>query len=281
MEKKNHHAVTVKSGSRSPVIRHLRLMKMFFSFRLSNQMIYRASFWTAVFVDVSLFLIQLAVFSVLFLNVDSINGWNRYQMVFFVGTFTIIDGLDMFLYFFGVISIPMKIREGKLDIYLTKPVNTLFWLTFENMDIGSVFICIPGIIMVITAAMKLGIRLTLTKILGYILLLLLMMMLLYSLMLIIRSMAFFFIKINALNELEDELIGFSFRIPGVVFRGIAKFILYVLLPYALIATIPTQFFTDSLSGGMWLLVLVVVIAFTLLAQWVWHMGLKHYGSASS
>ena len=118
------------------ITRHLRLIKMFFSFRMSNQMIYRASFWTAFFVDVSLFLIHLAVFQTLFFNVDSINGWSKYQMVFFVGTFTLIDGLEMWLYFFGVTSIPMKIREGKLDIYLTKPVNTLFWLTFENMDIS-------------------------------------------------------------------------------------------------------------------------------------------------
>jgi len=114
------------------IARHLRLIKTFFSFRMSNQMIYRASFWTAFFVDVSLFLIHLAVFQTLFFNVDSINGWSKYQMVFFVGTFTLIDGLEMWLYFFGVTSIPMKIREGKLDIYLTKPVNTLFWLTFEK-----------------------------------------------------------------------------------------------------------------------------------------------------
>ncbi len=261
--------------------RHVRLLKMFFSFRLSNRMIYRASFWTAVFVDVSLFLIQLAVFSVLFYDVDSINGWNKYQMVFFVGTFTIIDGLDMFLYFFGVIGIPAKIREGKLDIYLTKPVNTLFWLTFENMDIGSLFTCIPGIIMVVTASVMLGIRITLRRVLGYILLLLMMIALLYNLMLIIRCLAFFFIKTGALDELEGELIGFSFRVPGIVFRGVAKFVVYVLLPYALLATIPAQFFTDSLSGGMWLLVIGLAAAFTLLAQWVWRLGLKHYGSASS
>ncbi|HPU22361.1 MAG TPA: ABC-2 family transporter protein [Thermoclostridium caenicola] len=263
------------------ITRHLRLIKMFFSFRMSNQMIYRASFWTAFFVDVSLFMIHLAVFQTLFFNVDSINGWSKYQMVFFVGTFTLIDGLEMWLYFFGVTGIPMKIREGKLDIYLTKPVNTLFWLTFENMDIGSAFICIPGIIMIVTASINLGIRITLWKVLGYILLLILMLLLLYSLMLIIRSLSFFFIKTGALDELEGELISICFRVPGVVFRGITKLILYVLLPYALIATIPTQFFTDVLSGGMWLLVLGVVTAFVLLSRWIWRMGLRRYGSASS
>ncbi|MCX7774060.1 MAG: ABC transporter permease, partial [Clostridia bacterium] len=125
--------------------RYAKTLWTLFKFRLSNQMVYRASFWTAFFVDVSMFLIQIAVFSALFLNVDNINGWNRYQMIFFVGTFTILDALNMCLFFFGVISIPWKIREGKLDIYMTKPINTLFWVSFENMDIGSGFILIPGL----------------------------------------------------------------------------------------------------------------------------------------
>ena len=261
--------------------RHMRLFKIFLKFRLSNQMIYRASFWTAFCVDMSMFLIQLLVFSVLFFNVDSINGWTKYQMVFFVGTFTIIDGMNMLLFFFGIINIPWKVREGKLDIYLVKPVNTLFWLSIENMDIGSGFICIPGIIMVVLASIKLGIRLTFGGLLGYILLLILMLALLYDLMLITRTLSFRFIKTDALNDLEGELVGFSVKVPGIVFRGVAKFILYVLLPYALIATIPTQFFTGTFGIGLWLLVLGVVSAFTILALSMWHRGLKCYGSASS
>lgn len=263
------------------MMRHLRLLKMFFKFRLSNQMIYRASFWTAFIIDTSMFLIQLLVFSTLFLNTDSLNGWNKYQMIMFVGTFTIIDGINMFLYFFGIISIPWKIHEGKLDIYMTKPINTLFWLSFENIDIGSGFITIPGIIMVVYATIHLGIKPTLFNTLGYILLVFLMVLLLYSLMLIIRTFSFFFIKTDALFELENELIGFSIRIPGIVFRGVSKFILYVLLPYALIATIPTQFFSQGLSTGMWILVLSVVAAFTLISRFFWRKGLKAYGSASS
>jgi ABC-2 type transport system permease protein len=265
----------------SKLQRHWRLFGVLLKFRLSNQMIYRASFWTAFFVDVSLFLIQMVVFNTLFLNVDNINGWTKYQMVFFVGTFTILDGLNMFLYFFGVINIPRKIRTGQLDLYLTKPVNSLFWLSFESMDFGSVFITIPGIVMVVYAAIHLGIQLTVGGLLGYLLLLLLMILLFYDIMLIIRTAAFRFIKIDALGELENELIGFSMKVPGVVFKGVSKLILYVLLPYALFATIPTQFFTEGLTGGMWLLVLGVVSAFTLLAQMLWRWGLKSYSSASS
>lgn len=267
--------------SAKSVLRHLKLLSAMLKIRLGRQMMYRASFWTAFFVDSTLFVVQLVVFSTLFLNVDNVNGWTREQMVFFVGTFSIIDGIEMSLYFFGLIGLPEKIRNGKLDLCLTKPVHPLFFTSFESMDIGSGFIALPGIAMVIWAAVRMRIRLTAGLLLGYFLLLALMLLLLYDLVLLMRSAAFWFTRIESLNELEGELMGFSFRVPGIVFQGAVKTIMYVLLPYALLATIPTQFFTGILSGREWLSTLGVVAAFTFLAQFVWKQGLKRYESTGS
>ena len=272
-----------ESGS-SPaavLLRHLRLLGAMLKIRLGRQMMYRASFWTAFFVDGTLFLVQLAIFSTLFLNVESVNGWSQEQMVFFVGTFSLVDGLEMCFYFFGLISLPEKIRDGKLDLYLTKPVNPLFFLSFESIDVGSALLTLPGIVMVVWATMKMGISVTPLLVIGYLFLLVLMLLLLYDLVLLMRCAAFWFTRTDALGELEGELMGFTFRVPGVVFQGAMKTILYVLLPYALLATIPTQFFTGILNGREWLSTLAVTLAFTLLARFVWKQGLKRYGSTGS
>jgi ABC-2 type transport system permease protein len=244
-------------------------------------MIYSFNFWTAFFVDLTVFLIQIAVFSVVFLQVDSINGWNSYQLIFFVGTFTVIDSLYMCTYFFGVIGIPDKIRTGKLDIYLTKPINTLFYVSFENMDFGSILLTLPGIGMLAYSAGHLKIAPGFVNIAGYILLVLLMTYLMYTLMILVRVGAFWFTRVDSFGELENELVNFSFRIPGVVFKGAAKLVFYILVPYGLIATVPTQFFTDILSGRSWLLVFIVCTGFGCLSTLMWKAGLKHYGSASS
>jgi ABC-2 type transport system permease protein len=217
----------------------------------------------------------------MFLQVDNINGWNRCQMIFFVGTFTILDSIYMCTYFFGVINIPDKVRTGKLDIYLTKPINTLFYLSFENMDFGSILLTIPGIMMLVYSTAKLNITVTFWSICGFILLILIMLLLMYDLMVIIRSVPFWFTSINSLSMFENEIVTFSFRIPGVVFKGISKFVFYILLPYGLMATIPTEFFTGSLSGKYWLMTVCVCFLFTLFSQMFWKIGLKRYGSASS
>lgn len=261
--------------------RYFKLAGLLLKFRLNRQMIYSFSFWAALFVDLSVFLIQIAVFSAIFLQADSINGWNRHQLIFFVGTFTILDSLWMCSYFFGVIGIPEKILTGKLDIYIVRPINTLFFVSFENMDLGSILLTIPGIVMLVYSAGKMGIVVTPGKILGYILLICVMLVLIFDLMVILRSAAFWFTRVDSLNEFESEMVNFSFRVPGVVYKGLTKVIFYLILPYGLLATIPTQFFTGMLEGRYWLLTLFVGAMFTFINQLIWKLGLKRYSSASS
>lgn len=263
------------------MIRHLRLLLTMVSIRLSRQMMYRASFWTAFFVDTTLFATQLAVFSTLFLSVDGVNGWSREQMVFFVGTFSIVDGLEMFLYFFGILAIPGHVRNGRMDLYLTKPASPLFLTAFEGVDFGSLFIAAPGVLMVAWATARMGITATPLRVIGYLFLLGLMLLLLFHLLLLVRCAAFWTTQTTALGELEEELMGFSFRVPGVVFRGGLRIALFTVIPYAMLATVPTQFFTDGLSLAEWSLALTVTAAFSLLAQTVWRAGLRRYGSTGS
>lgn len=76
-------------------------------------------------------------------------------------------------------------------------------------------------------------------------------------------------------------VNFSFRIPGVVFRGMWKLLFFVFLPYGLMATIPTQFLTDVMDGRYWVLTLAVSAAFWSLCILMWKRGLRRYTSASS
>ena len=70
------------------------------------------SFFSAFFVDGSLFLMQLIMFNAIYSNVDTIGGWSRGEVTIFIGTFSLINALNMALYFFGVTSIPDKIKNG-------------------------------------------------------------------------------------------------------------------------------------------------------------------------
>jgi ABC-2 type transport system permease protein len=249
--------------------------------KVSRQMVYRLSFWTAFWVDLLVFTMQLITFSAIFSQVQTIGGWGLPHMAIFLGTFTMLDAVYMSTYFFGVLAIPDKIRTGGLDLYLVKPANALFLLTVEGVDFGSIMLTIPGLLMVLWGVARLGIYLTLGLAAGYLLLFIMMYCLMYAVMVVIRTAAFWLVRTQAFNELENALVEFSFRIPGVVYQGVWKVILYILLPYGIMATLPAQFLTGGMLWYHWLLAASVLAAFMSLMTLLWQAGLRHYNSASS
>jgi ABC-2 type transport system permease protein len=244
-------------------------------------MVFRLSFFGAFFADSALFIMQLIAFQVIYSQVDAIGGWTRGQMLIFIGTFSMINGLNMLIYFFGVVDIPRKIREGALDLYLTKPVNALLRLTFESVDPGSApLLFLSGVIIAygITVA---GVAVTATLILGYSALTLLMTLLWYDMEVILRTLPFFFIGANAIDRLEGSLMTLNFRVPGVIYKGFFKVLFWFVLPYGVMATVPTQALTGTLSPLGLLYALGVVVLFTAFALWFWRFGVRKYKSASS
>lgn len=261
--------------------KYMRIFIHLLKLRLSREMIYSFNFFAALFVDGVLFVIQMLAFTTIFSQVDSVNGWSKFHVIIFIGTFTILDGIYMATYFFGVISLGDKIRNGELDIYITKPVNTLFLISFENMNIGSILISILGAIMVGYGALNLSIEITFIKILGYVFLLFIMYVLMYDLMIILRCCAFWFTKADNIYKLENELVNFCFKVPGIMYKGIGKIIFYFILPYGLIATIPTEFLVGTMTVNGWIIAIGVCSVSSLLTRFLWKKGLGRYSSASS
>lgn len=86
------------------------------------------------------------------------------------------DKYDDFL--FGIYDIPRKIQEGELDYYITKPLDPLFRLTFENINIGSSPLILASILIVLYGISELNSEITLVMIIIYIFMVLLMTLLL-------------------------------------------------------------------------------------------------------
>lgn len=261
--------------------RYLRLFVTLVKFKMNRDLVYSLNFWMAFVADVSVFLAQILTFKAIYGHVDTINGWNEYQMIVFVGTFTLVDGLYMATYFFGIISLPDKIRSGNLDLYIIKPINTLFYTAFDQMNMGSLFIAGAGAVFVSYGIVNLGVTMTVTRVVGYIFLVAMMCVLVFALMLITRTFAFRLVKTDSINEAEGQVVEFAIRVPGVAYRGLTKVIFFILIPYGLIATMPTQFITGSLEGKYWFLIIGVVMVFFSLSIFLWKRGLAAYTSASS
>jgi ABC-type uncharacterized transport system, permease component len=267
------------SHVKAQLSRSLRAIRALISARLAREAAEQGYFLSAFLVDTVVFLVQAAVFWVIYLNVDDVGGWDKWRSVFFVGTFTLVDGLYMSLYFFGLLGIPEAIASGRLDLYLVKPFDPLAHLAFERFNPGSLFLSIPALALVAVSASMAGLMPTAGAVLGYLAAVALMLVLMFDLMLLIRVPAFRLKRMDALGALEGALVEFSFRVPGSAYKGGLKLFFRVILPYGLIAAFPTEVFFGEASVSTWAAAVAVTAAFTLLARFAWNRGLAHYESA--
>ena len=242
---------------------------------------WRFSFFGAFFADGTLFLVQLLTFSTIYAHAQSIGGWDRGQMIMFVGTFSLINALNMMIFFFGLVDIPGKIRRGDLDQYLTKPINPLLRLTFENADPGSFLLVVMSVIIVRYGTMVSGLVVSPSLALGYAALVLLMTLLWYDMEVILRTIPFLVISANGVMQLEGHLIELNFKVPGTLYKGIWKALFYFILPYGIMSTVPTQLLSGVLTVPGLVQALGVTLVFTAFALWFWRFGLRRYKSASS
>lgn len=249
--------------------------------KLSKMMMFRLSFFGTFFVDGTLFLMQILFYEAIYSQVDSIGGWERGEMIIFIGTFSLINALNMLIFFFGTYDIGDKIKNGTLDHYLTKPINPLLRLTFENVDPGSIPLVIASIIIILYGVKSLAITVSPGRFIAYFIFVLLMTLLWFDLQVIVRTIPFFTISAAGIDRLGDTMLELCMKIPGTLFHGIFKVIFYFLLPYGIMSTLPTELIAGKLSAAGIAYGCFIVLLFTAFTLWFWRFGLRHYKSASS
>lgn len=262
-------------------MRQLKLVWALFRMKTARQTAFRLGFFGPLFVDGSLFILQILMFSAIYAHVDSIAGWGRGEMLLFIGTFSLINAINMTVFFFGVLNLPALVKSGDFDGYLVRPVNPLLRLTFENMNLGSAPLIVLSIGIIAYAVRVLGIDPSPMRVAGYALLVILMLLLWYDLMLLLRSVVFFAVSASSIGRLEGAFMEMCMMLPGTAFRGAFRVIFQVLLPYGIIGTVPVEFFSGLLSPGELFSALAIVAVFTVLAIGVFRIGCKNYKSASS
>lgn len=261
--------------------KYIRIIRELCRLRFHNLAVFRLDFFSPFFVDGSLFFIQLCAFSAVFSNVERMGNWGRGEMILYIGTFSLLNALNMTLFFFGVNSIPYKVKSGELDLYLCKPVSPLFRLSLENISPGSIPLVLMSICIIVYGINALPVKPTGEKAASYLFWVVIMAVLYYELSVIIRSFSLYVASMARMEQMEEAGIDLCMKLPGIAFYGIYKILFYLILPYGIMATLPVQSIIGEMDGRLALYGIAVVMLFSVLTRVVWKQGLKHYNSASS
>lgn len=262
------------------MVRYLKLYWMFVKQSTIQLTTFRLNFCMVLFSNLAFFLIQFIFMGVIYSDVNEIIGWSKYDMFFYIGTYNIIDSLWVFGPFFNLLSVPHMIKDGTLDLYLTKPVNSQFMVSLRKVDLGASLSIFAGVTMISYSLIKLGTSLTVWRILFYMFTLMNSLIIMYSVYMILTCLSFWFIKADFIDRIHGILCYFALR-PLGFYSGVIRFILTFLLPYGLMITMAAKSAIKEITIKEYGIFLLIAWGFLSISIFLWKHSLRRYSSASS
>ena len=249
-------------------------------YSVSRDLQFRGNFILWMLVEVCWFVLQLAFVQVLYLNVSTIAGWTKWEMVLLVSLSQLIQQIFQVFFMVNFINFPELVRSGKLDFHLLQPAPVLLLVTTRQWDIGSVFNCVLALVMCVYAGIESHLAVTVPGLLSAALLVVIGVAVHYAFLLLLITPAFWMTKAQGFIGIYYQSFQLA-RQPREVFRGALLFIFSWILPLLLVANLPTRALTTGLRVPETLWLVAVTAALLWAGVRFFRYGLSRYTSASS
>lgn len=244
-----------------------------------REFIYRSNTFAMTFADVIWVFVEFAFFEVIYSNIGSINGWNREQSFFFLGIFVSSDALFTTLFQRSFWEFPFLINQGNLDILLTKPVHAVYLATTKDINFTQVVNLFFGFWIIHHYGDAAGF----TGGIAWLAVIFWIFIGLYTqfVMRFVSVACVFWLERGiTVSQLYYQLYSLANK-PEGLYPLAVRYVIKTALPFALMGSIPAMALMGKLNLGDYLLVLVVLVAYTWFSISLWNRGLKRYQSASS
>ncbi len=260
-------------------MRYLKLWRSFIANCLAREMGFRINFILQILTGSMWFLMSVLTFWVVFEHAKEVAGWSKYEVFFLLGTGHVLLRTFMVLFMDNLSRLPDLIKNGELDFYLAKPINTQFIISTRHFNMGAVTDSGVGACLMIYAGWKLQLQVAPAQVLAFLLFLLNGIALYYSIMFIMVTSSFWFLRFHAM-DVWWQLTNVA-RQPAELFPGKIKFILTYCLPMLVIVNFPVKAFLKKLSLGMAVYGLGISLLMLAVSALFFNFALRRYRSASS
>lgn len=261
--------------------RALRIHRIFMAQEFKRMMEYKGDFIVGIIGFLLVQLSNLLFLWIIFGQVPDLAGWTINEVVFIYGLSLIPKGIDHF-FFDNLWNIGFFIvRKGDFDKYLTRPVNTLFHVTVEKIQIDALGELIMGIALVCVAAPGIEAEWNAFRIIAMILMIPFITLIFTGIKTITASVAFWTKRSGHVIYLFYMVSDFA-KYPATVYNRVVQNIITYIVPFALTSYYPALFILRGenllFNLGMPVLAAAVLMGAGIL---VWHRGLRAYESAGS
>lgn len=262
--------------------KHLEIYIQYFIQYWKTRLIYRKDFLLGFFSQAINLAISIAFISLIFTQVENLQGWSFDQMLLLVGFSGLIMNLHH-IFFFNIYNLGEEyIVKGRFDRFLVRPLNPLFQIYADSVSDNNLSKFLANIAIIVYAASNIGAELlTLGNVIYGALAIISGVMVFASMYLWFATTAFWTGRSQSAIWLIFRLSDFR-KYPYSIFGTAVQLILITIVPLAFASFFPVTFFLGMDNWMFWqyLTLLAGPISF-LLAYSFWKYGVSNYSSTGS
>lgn len=243
---------------------------------------YRVNFIFTYFATSFWLVSELLFIHFLLYRYTTIAGWDYFKMALLIGVNQIwVGGAFYFIIWPSLASFAELIRTGGADRIFSLPISTRFYVSAFRTNWSSLLISVNGLIVCAYSLNKIGVSLSIGKILLFLVLISLSIWIIYCIQFIAMCFTFWLTRTGSILYIIGTIDRLS-RFPYEIFSKGILFILFTfVLPIAIICNVPARALIGILEVRYVIYGLIVVLILTILSQIIWKLGLRRYESASS
>lgn len=250
----------------------LKVSYLSVKYALMREMLNKVTFFTNIIFMILNNASCIIQWIVLYSLKDNIGGYTFNQMLLLWGIASATFGFSKF-FFTNAFDLSELINVGKLDSYLVQPKNVLISVITSNISTSAIGDLIYGYIILFICGFTIQkfILFTIFTILGG--------LILTAISVILNSLSFWFNKMDVVADTINHMMLNFATYPEGIFKGLAKILLYTLIPVGIVNYIPVQIMTQF-NLNLFLITIGVTTLLITLAFIVFYKGLKKYSSSN-
>lgn len=261
--------------------RAFRLHRIFIAQYLKKLMEYKVDFIVGAVGFLLSQALEILFIGIIFSQIPDLAGWTFNEILFIYGFSLIPKAIDH-MFFDNLWMVGYHIvRKGEFDKYLTRPINSLFYVTVEKFQIDAFGELIMGIILITYSLIQIGADIVWYRVL-VLLFLVPFAVLIYTAIKIITSAISFWTKQSGhITHMFYMSSDFS-KYPVTIYNNFIKVVITFIIPFAFTAYYPASYFLRGENGLFCVLGTILVSSLLFVVSiLVWNRGIKKYESAGS
>jgi ABC-2 type transport system permease protein len=259
---------------------YLRLFLTFFRVCLKNELAYRTNFIMQSLESIFNLMTSFVWLSVLFTHTKTLAGWRPMELVAVIGIYTL---------FRGALNLTIKpsfekfmddVHLGTLDFTLTKPEESQFLISIQQIRMWSLTEITLGVVTLGTAMVNLRVELGAWQICIFLITLLSGFAIIYSFLLMLVTCSFWLVRLENLMAIFESMYHTG-RWPVGIYPRYLRFALTFLVPIAFAVTVPAEGLTNRISMNSLATTILLACGLLIASRCFWKYGLRQYSGASA